>query len=212
MKKFRFFSVIFGLLGLLCAGAGVFLALSSRDAAPVLVEQPEAARNQVVTMLDALTGQDYDAVSACLYGQPDLGLNRQPEDPVGQLMWQAFAGSVQYELVGQFYATDSGVAQKVVITALDFDSMTENLRQRSQTLLEQRVAQAVDTSDIYDENNEYREEFVLEVLYDAARQAVEQDAQARSWEVSLNLIYENGQWWIMPEQELLSAISGGILG
>lgn len=212
MNKLRFFSVVFGLLGACAAAAGIWLALNNRDASPVLVEQPAAAENQVVTMLDALCARDYDTVSATLYGTPELGLNRTAKDPVGELMWGAFADSVTYELDEEFYITDSGVARNVVITGLELESLTENLRERSQTLLEQRVAQAEDTSEIYDENNEYKEEFVMAVLYDAAQDALREDARTTVWELPLNLIYENGQWWIMLESALLEAISGGILG
>lgn len=212
MNKLRFFSVVFGLLGTCVAAFGIWLALNNRDASPVLVQQPEAAGSQVQTMLDALCGQDYDTVSATLYGTPGLGLGRDAKDPVGQLLWDAFADSVSYELVGEFYVTDSGVARNVIITGLDMDAVTQNLRERSQTLLEQRVAQAEDTSEIYDENNEYREEFVKAVLYDAAQDALREDAATIVWEFPLNLIYENGQWWIMPEDALLEAISGGLLG
>lgn len=99
----------------------------------------------------------------------------------------------------------------IQITAMDIDSVTVNLRQRAQTLLEQRIGQAKDTSEIYDENNEYREDFVMDALYDAAREALAEDAKTVSWEITLNLIYQEGQWWIMPEAKLLQAISGGIL-
>ncbi len=211
MNKLRFFSVVFGLLGAVAAAAGIYLAINNMDASPVLVRQPEAARNQVVAMLDALSIQDYDTVSGTLYGNPALGMSRDPENPVGQLFWEAYADSVSYELVGEFYATASGVAQNVVITGMDLHAVTENLQVRSQNLLKQRVAEAEDTSEIYDENNEYRDEFVMDVLYDAAQEALTADARKVSWEITLNLTYENGQWWIMPDKLLLEAISGGIL-
>lgn len=211
MNKIRFFSVVFGLLGACAAAAGIYLAVHNMNASPVLVRQPEAARNRVVTMLDALSEQDYDTVSSVLYGAPDLGLDREAQDPVGRMLWEAYAESVSYELVGEFYATDSGVAQNVVISGMDLGSVTANLRERSQKLLEERVAEAEDVSEIYDENYEYREEFVMDVLHDAAEDALDQDAKSVSWELTLNLIYENGQWWIMPEKLLLEAVSGGIL-
>jgi hypothetical protein len=103
------------------------------------------------------------------------------------------------------------VALNAGISALDLDSVTANLRDRARSSMEERIAQAEDTDDIYDENNEYREEFVMAALYDAAREALEQDARQITWELTLNLVYENGQWWIMPDQALLRAISGGIL-
>lgn len=212
MRKVRFFSAIYALLGIAIAAAGVYLALGNMFAGPVLVEEPQAAREQVESMLDALCARDYDTVSECLYGQPDLGLDRQATDPVGQLFWDAVAGSYSWESRGAFYATDSGVALDVTISATDLDSLTENLRSRAQNLLEQRVQAADDTSEIYDENNEYRTEFVMDVLQDAAQDALAEDARTRSWELTLNLLHENGRWWIMPEPDLLEAISGGVLG
>ena len=210
-RKIGFFSGLFGLLGLILTVAAVFLAVTNRSVAPVLLKQPEAARVQVQTMLDALCAGDYETVSGCLYGTPDLGMEGEAADPVGQLFWEALGDSFTYEILGDFHATDSGVSLDVTISALDIDSVTANLRQRAQTLLEQRIADAEDTSEIYDENNEYREDFVMDALYDAARDALAEDAQTITWDLTLNLIYENGQWWIMPENGLLQALSGGIL-
>lgn len=210
-RKIGFFSGIFGLLGLAIAIGGVWIAMSNRDAGPVLKQQPEAARNQVITMLDALCAGEYDTVSDCLYGNPGLGMDREAQDEVGRLFWDALADSFSYEVRSDFHATDSGVAMDITISAMDIDSVTANLRQRAQTLLEERIAEAEDTDQIYDENNEFREDFVMGALYDAARDALEEDAQTVSWEITLNLIYEDGQWWIMPESALLQAISGGIL-
>lgn len=210
-RKMGFFSFLFGLMGLCAAVFGVYLALSNRDAGPVLVEQPAAAGVRVQTMMDALVAGDYETVSGCLYGNPSLGLDRAAEGDVGQMFWEALAASFRWEKKGDFHATASGVSLDVTITAMDLNSVTENLRLRSQTLLEQRVQQAENVSEIYDENNEYKEAFVMAVLYDAAREALEQDAREISWDLTMNLIYENGQWWIMPEPALLQAISGGIL-
>ena len=210
-RRIGFFSGLFGLLGIAIAAFGIYLALSNRDAGPVLVEQPEAARNQVQTMMDALTAGDYDTVSLCLYGQPNLGLGREAESDVGKLFWQALSESFRWEQNGDFHATDSGVALDVSITAMDLDAVTANLRRRSQELLEQYLEEAEDMTEVYDENNEFRESFVMAALYEAAQEALEQDRKEISWDLTLNLIYENGQWWIMPEAKLLEAISGGIL-
>lgn len=210
-RKTGLFSGIFGLLGISLAALGIFLALANTNAEPVLVEQPQAAMDRVQTMLDSLCEGDYETVTDCLYGSPVLGLDRLPQDAVGQLFWQALTDSYTYELLGDFYATDSGVAVNATIRAMDLSSVTVNLRERAQTLLEQRIAAAEDTSEIYDSNNEYKEDFVMGALYDAALAALEEDAQSVSWDVTLNLIHKDGQWWIMPEQTLLQAISGGVL-
>lgn len=210
-RQIGFFSVAYGLLAAILVLGCIGLALWNANASPVLVQQPQSAMTQVQTMLDALCAGEYETVSACLYGQPNLGLDRKTEDPVGKLFWDALEESFAYEMGDAFHATDSGVALDVSLSALDINSVTLNLRERAQGLMEDRIAQAEETDDIYDENNEYREEFVMDSLYRAAQDALDEDSQLVTWNLTLNLVYENGQWWIMPEQDLLRAISGGIL-
>lgn len=210
-RKIGFFSAFFGILGGLLAMVGIFLALSSREASPILAGQPEAAGARVQTMLNALQEGDYETVSGCLYGTPDLGMEGQAAEAVGQLFWDALGNSFTYEILGDFHATDSGVALDVAISALDLSSVTANLRERAQAMLEKHIEEAEDPSDVYDANNDYREDFVMNALLAAAREALAQDAQTVTWNLTLNLIHENGQWWIMPEQDLLKALTGGIL-
>jgi hypothetical protein len=49
-------------------------------------------------------------------------------------------------------------------------------------------------------------------LEDAVTQALAEDGKTVSREFTMNLIWQDDQWWILPEQDLLSAISGGIAG
>jgi hypothetical protein len=90
-------------------------------------------------------------------------------------------------------------------------SVTNNLQTRSKQLLEQRVNAAADTDEVYNNENEYREDFVMQVLYDAVVQALQEDAKTTTCEVTINMVYENGQWWIVPNSDLLSVISFGVL-
>lgn len=211
MKIRKIISAFFALVAVVAAVAAVYLSFTSLDAAPVLTSKPEEAQNRVLAFMDVVCDADYDQVSAYISGNPSLGLDRDPADDVGVLLWNAYTGSLSYSVVGDCYATDNGLAQKVTLTGLDITSVTAVLRDRSQVLLEQRVKDAEDASEIYDENNEYREDFVMAVLYDAAVEALEQDAQEMTVEFTVNLVYENDQWLVVSDNELLDAISGGIL-
>ena len=207
-KKFSF---LFAVLAVLAAAAGVYFAFANIGAEPVLTKQPEAARERVVALLDAVCANDYDTASAQLYGTPDLGIDRDASDPVGVLLWEALESSRSYSIIGDCYATNTGLAWNVELTCLDLDSVTANLRHRSQTLLEERVANAKDITEVYDENNEYREEFVMKALYDATVEALAEDARPITFTFTLQLTYADGQWWILPDSPLLEAISGGVL-
>ena len=209
MKKL--ISAVFALIAVAAAVAAVFLSFSSLDAQPVLTSSPVEAQARIEEFMEAICDADYDRVSECISGNPGLGLDRPASDDVGVLLWNAYTDSLTYTLEGECYATDEGLAQKVTLTGLDISSVTAVLKDRSQVLLEQRVAEAEDATDVYDENNEYREDFVMAVLYDAAAQALETDGQEKTMEFTLNLVYQNDQWMVVADNTLLDAISGDIL-
>lgn len=207
----RIVGVIFALAGMAAATFGVWLCMNNLDSIPVLLAPVEEARNQAETLMEAVTTGDYDAAGAVILGEPELGVDRMPKDEAGVMIWEAFMESYRYELVGECFATDSGVSQNVRVTYLDISSVTENLRQRSQSILEERIAQAEDVSELYNENNEFHEEFVMTALYDAVRDALREDARETTVEFTLNLVYHDGVWLVVSDGALMSAISGGIV-
>lgn len=208
MKIYKVLAVFFAVLALVAAAAGVTVSLRNIHAEPVLVEAPGEARQRAVALMDAVCAGDYDGIRVQLYGQPELGLDREPADAVGKLFWQALMESRSYTITRDCYATDDGIAMDVTLVSLDMDSVTGNLRDRAQSLLEQRVKQAEDTTEIYLEGGEYREDFVMAVLEDAAREALQEDAATTQWELTLRFVYDEGRWWIRPDGDVLDAISG----
>ena len=201
----KIIGALFLLLALGLGAAGTQLALTNLEADPILLEVPEEARAQALNLLDAMCSGDYAAVSQRLYGQPDLGMNRKPADDVGELFFDAYAKSLRYELIRDCYATADGVALDVRITALDIGAVLPLLRQQAQDLLEQRVEEAEDVSQVYNENGEYLESLVEEVLRTSAAQVVERGSDV-STELTLECVFKDGQWWILPEDTLLDII------
>lgn len=207
----KILGVILVLAGLVLAAGGIYVSFASLDAEPVLVSEPVEAGGRVTELMDAIVACDYEKASSILYGNPQLGLDRDPADEVGVMLWEAFAESQSYELKGGCVADDSGLTQQVVMTYLDISSVTANLAERSQDCLTRRIEAAENLDEIYDANNEYREDVVMDALKEAVTMALEEDAQQTSVELTLNLIYRDGQWWVVADSQLISAISGGIV-
>ena len=212
MKRFKIFSAIFGAVGLALAILTVILSLNVLNAKPVLVSVPQDAVHTADALVAALSAGEFREAEKVLYGQPDLGMDREAADDVGQLIWDAFVESISCEFSGDFYVTDSGLARDMTLTALDFSSVTQPLKERSQLLLEKRVQSAENMSDVYDENNNYREDVVMDILYEAATRSLAEDAKVITRDVTLNLVYYRDQWWVKPDQSLIAAISGGTAG
>lgn len=211
MKKNIVLKVLLLLLGISTAVAGIGLSFHFQNAKPILLKRSPGIQERVVTMMDAVCAGDYTTAGQQMYGTPSFGPNRDAAEEVSKLYWAAFSESMSYELTGDCYAEGDRVAQKVRITCLDFDSLTENLRSRFQVLLEQRVANAQDVSELYDDNNNYREDMVMELLLQAAEECLREDTKMVTVEVTVRLTYDQDQWWIIPQEELLKAITGGIL-
>lgn len=207
----KLLSLVFAIVGIAAAVAAVSLSLSYKNANPMLLVPPEEAQHQVTGLMEAVCAGDYSTASTYLQGQPNLGVDREPTDAVGVMIWEAFCDSMEYELVGECYATEDGLAQNVVFSCIDVTSVTATLKDRSQTLLEQRVEEAEDLEEVYDEDLQYREDFVMDVLYDAATATLKEDAQTITAELTVNMAFQNGQWWIIADKALLDAISGGVL-
>lgn len=213
MERLRkILAAVFAVLALSVAAFGAWAALTNRNAAPVLVEPSEQALDTAQRLLQAVSEGDYERAEGYLLGNPSLGIEREAESQVGRLVWEAYQKSLTFTPEGESYATASGIAQDYRVRYLKFDSVTEKLRERSQLLLEQRVETAEDISDVYDENNNYREDVVMEVLEQAAEEALREDAVYTEVVITVNLTYQNGTWFVLANEELLSAISGGLAG
>ena len=208
MKTTRFVAAIFAVVAACAAFLTVFLGFAYKDAAPVLLEKNYLAQSQAVAMMNSICRGDFDGASQRMLGQPKLGMDREPTGDVGKLLWDAYADSFSFELDGDCYITDSGLAQKVKLTCLDLNSATEGLHDATVKLLEERVENTKDRSLIYDENDQYREEFLMSAVYDSAVALLEQ-AQMKTVDLTLNLCHQDGQWWVVADNALLDVFSGG---
>lgn len=201
---------LFALLAVILMVLALVLVLLCMDAQPVLLKTSKAALERVDAFMTAICDGDYSTAQTMLQGAPDLGADKTPADAAGVLLWKAFVESTEYQRSGDCFIQDSRLAQKVTFNSLDMTSVTASLGDRAKERLARRVSEAEDMSQIYDENNNYREELVMEVLREVTEEAIREDGQQHQQEITLKLVYENGQWWILPEQELLNVLFGGI--
>lgn len=211
MKSSKVFSIIFGVLGAIAAVLTIWLSLSNQNAEPVMLHRPEEAGVCARQMLDAVCAGDYSKAGSFFYGSPRMQSGAETESESGRLIWDAFIDSLEYELVGESYVSEQGISQKVKLHRLDFASVTEKLAERSRTLLTKRVQEAKDVSEIYSSGTNYREDFVLGVLRDATLAALQEDSRYVDEELVLNMIYDQGRWWVLADQALMNAISGGVV-
>ena len=209
-KSIKCLAAVFGAAALAAAAFGICLAMGKRDALPVLSVTSQGAQCAAAEMLRAVEEGAYDEASCIILGEPDLGVDREADGAVGRLLWDAYQESLEFEPLGELFTTENGVAQRYAVRYLNVESVASNLRVYAEPLLQKRVEEAENVSEVYDEKNEYREDVVTEVLCEAAEKALQEKAVYIDREFVVSLTGRDGRWWVIPDAQLLSAISGGL--
>ena len=210
MGKRKICPWFFGTLGTVLAAAALVICLAGREVEPVMVRYPQEAEECTAAMMDALCGGDFRQASRYLYGAPVPDAGAGGGDEAAAQLWTAFVSSLQCTPESRCYATAGGVAQDITVSSLDIGQVLQTMKTEAPLLLEQQIARAGSMDEVYDADHEYREEFLQDVMRRAAAAALE-TADTAAHTLTVNLTYRDGQWWIVPEQALLEAVSGGIL-
>ncbi len=209
MKIAKFFAWLFGILGTAVMVLAIGLCLISLNTQAEMKEVPEGAARCAETLMEAVAAGDFTAAAKCFYGQPDLGTDRGPGAPEGVMIYDAFRSSLSYEWKGNYYAVSGGIARDVAVTYLELPSVTKNLDRRVQDLMNERVAKAEDVSALYDETHKFREDLVADVLTEAVVRCLAEDGVMATQELTVNLVYRDGQWQAVLDSAMLLIFAGG---
>jgi len=207
MKIARFFALIFGVLGVVLMLGTALVCFASTDATVKLVKTPTAALECSETLAAAIDSGDLAAAGAVLYGSPDLGAGGGPSDEVSAMLWDAYLEGISCQLTSKLYLKDAAFARDLSVSTLDIASVTASVQVRAKALLEAKVAAATDMDELYDSENNFREDLIAQVLRQATEQALEQEASYITREATVKLIFQDGTWWAVPDQALLTALS-----
>lgn len=208
MKAFSRVLTVLGLVLVLLTGA---LAFAARTLPVTLLSQPLEAEQAAQTLVDALNQGDLSQARLILYGQPALADHPEFDNPFLTTVWNVYLGSLECQLEGKCYASDSGLYQDLTVEALDIQSALPEVESHYLALLPLRAAsEAAET--VYNDDGSYRETFVLSVLDAAAQEVLDQGYTTTSRTIALTLVYREDSWWILPQEGLMDILSGGFAG
>ena len=208
MKVAKFFAVIFAVLGVLLLVGSMGWILVSRDAQVHVLEVPQGAVQCSEAFASALENGDLSAAAERMYGQPDLGIDGVISDAETALVWEAFLNQMEFTFTGKCYVVENGFARDATVAVMDVASVTQKLPELTQTLINQKIASAVELEEIYDEDGRFHRELADQILKEALQKALTQDVEMIRRDVTVKLVNRDGAWWVVPDQTLLQTISG----
>ena len=169
-------------------------------------EEPKACAERFLTL--ATEGKDEEAV---LMQSSDDSLFVLPKDPdeTEKLIISKLRDSYSYTVSGSGKLNGTHASVPASVEYLDLSKLTPDLLSSVNTRLESMV-ETHRKSEIYDENENYRED-VLHAVYEEAVEEILQKPEnyLSQSDVTLEMDYKKGEWKIVPNPDLKLALAGG---
>lgn len=196
---FFILTLIFSLLTL--------LVCLRKDAPVRIVGSVPDPRECCDAFFEALNEGDYNAASACC--NPALPSETVPEEGEATELYALLRKSWQGRTAGEAVIEGSSIRVPAVMTVTDIGSLYGGVKEDINVLLAEYVEEARLSSDVYNEDGSYRDEVVRRAWEEAlsARRERAQEYSAER-ELMLTLRYAEREWRIVPDEALLSALSG----
>lgn len=192
MKLSKFFSSVFSVLGVAVLIVSIAVCLLCRNLESKSQNAPQAAEETSRQFMQALSDGDYRAAGNLLYGQPELGAEGDFQSDAAAYLWDAFRGSVSWEAPSGCYLEGNQVYRDVTVTVLDISGVLNAVPALAQSMGDSPFSPNTDA-----------------LLLEAVKKALS-GGETLSVSGKLRLIQDGGQWYVIPEKKLLSAISCGI--
>ncbi len=207
-----FFCVLLSLISLALVVGGCLLFAYAREARPYVEDAEGGPTETLERFFSALDEEQWDSAWSLLANCASLGLEQTPEDPVSAMLWSAQQESRDFAVDTEYTMDGSVLIKRAHIRSLRFDPMTDFCAGRVRELLAEAVENARLRSDIYDENGAYRLPYVEAALEQAFAEALDEGrAAATETEIAIAMTLTDGQWKIVADETLLSALTGGMV-
>lgn len=202
MKKL--FSSLFAVVGTLLMVGTALLCLLNLNAQPHVLVFPQEASQQAQAFAEAISRGDLESAGQYLYGQPQLTADADWEEPAKSQIWDAYLESLSCVPVQDPKAEDDVISWQVQIKMLDISALMESWQQETSELLASQETEAEG------EEPAEQEEIPSAALSRGLEKALAGERKTLTQEVTLNLIYREGQWWVSPDTALLQLLSGRV--
>ena len=208
MKISKLASAVFAVVGtVLLVGsiAASFVALSSPTKA---VKPSKEANDFAQEVLNALDSGDFVEVAAYFYGEPAMGLDWEPATAEGRELWNAYRSSMGVTTDDGCYSEGTSIYQTAQVTCMDIGQTLSGLEQRAGALLTQKLDEQEDPTALLGEDGQIPQTLRDEIRMQALQEALA-EPETMTAQITFQLIEQDGQWWVLPDQALLDVLSGG---
>lgn len=166
-------------------------------------------KDTVETFFTALENGDYQTAYPCLSDYTSLGLENEPADENGKIIYQALRDSYSHTVMGEATVSKLNAFVPVRFRYLNIKDTESNIEGKVTGILE-KIVEDNPHNKVYDANDKYLPEVTDEAYSEAVAEVMKKISNFYTTEqFNIELEYKNGEWFIVTSPELLNAIIGG---
>ena len=159
--------------------------------------------------LSFVCDKDEEDAKKILSSDDSLFVSPENPDETEELIFSSLRESYSYSVTDPGSSEDTHTSVSASINYLDMEKSVPELKE----YVNSRLAELVENSrrsDVYDENDEYRQDVLNDVYAEAVKKVLEDPEKYYSdSDITLDLDYSNGEWRVAPNPALKLALSGG---
>ena len=166
-------------------------------------------RETVEKFYSSLERGDYPTAYSCLSDYTGLGLENEPADENGKLVYQKLRESYSHTVMGKATINKLSAFVPVRFRYLRIKDTERSIQSEVNSLLE-RFVKENPRNLVYGADNHYLPEVTEKVYSDAVARTMRNISEFCTTEqFNVELEYKDGQWYIVTSPEMLNAIIGG---
>ena len=209
MKISKLASAMFFAAGTVLLVGSVVMSFAALSRPAKAVKPTQEANACAQSVLRALDDGDLSKVEEYFYGKPTLGLDREPATAEGKQIWNAYRDSIAVTTDGYCYGEGTNIYQTAKVTAMDITGTLSQWDKGAGELLKQKIDAAEDPAVLLDEGGDVPQTLKDELRGQALTQVLA-DAKTVTTQITFQLMEQDGQWWVLPDQAMLDVLSGAV--
>ncbi len=202
-------SAVLGIAAIAAIIITISTCMKAMDAKPVIMDEGSEPAEVAEEFIAHVLSGEADEAEALLLGSGKLGLDVQPSDALGKMLYEALQESFSYQLKGQCLEDSVEASQSFTITYLDIPSLTALQQEATNARLAQYLEAADRAEEVQAEDGSWLPEVAMRALEEVtAELLVNAEEHYVERELELKLQYSAGDWKVIANEELFAILSG----
>lgn len=197
-----------GIAAVLLGTIAILLCIYAASGNTIYTRASGDPQETIVLFTESLKNGDYQTADSLLLKGASLGLNRTPDSEEEALLLAALKASWDFAPYGECTITQRSAWQQMRVQHLSLTALDAALQERSKEVLSGLV-RSLPMTEVYDENGEYLPSLAETAYREALRDVISHAEDYYTYTgITLELRESNGTWLIVPDERLISVLSG----